>query len=132
MASEMVRLKYKGSKEDGLPVTYPIGSKQKSAWNKVVWANPFLDVSKEEAEYLLKDSHNWEKASGSDLKAEFENVSKEITKPRARRASVEKVEKKKRGRPKMPPPEVKPQEDTQEIPLPEAPKSKPAKKSARS
>jgi hypothetical protein len=103
---ETVRLKYRGHKEDGLPVTFPVGVKQKSAWTKVVWASPLIDVTEDEAAYLLKDTHNWAKAEGSDLKATFENVEKELKKPKAPRGSVAKAsaaaakEKRKPGRPK--------------------------------
>lgn len=104
MSQHMIRLKYQGSKEGGLPVTYPIGCRQHSGLRKVVWANPYLDVTKEEADFLLKDKHNWAKASEKELKEQFQNDEKEISKPKAVRASIAKeaaAEKKRgRGRPK--------------------------------
>jgi hypothetical protein len=103
---ETVRLKYLGTKADGLPVTFPVGAKQKSAWTKIVWANPFIDVTADEAAFLLEDSANWAKAEPSEQKLQFENVEKEIAKPKNPRASAAKVaaaeskEKRKPGRPK--------------------------------
>jgi hypothetical protein len=101
---EMIRLKYLGHKEDGLPVTFPIGCKQKSGLTKIVWANPFIDLSIDEAAFLLKDARNWAKATPSESKGDIENVTKELAKPKSPRASVEKAAKAeakaKRGRPK--------------------------------
>lgn len=135
MSEAMVRVKYVGYKPDGMPVTYPIGCKNRSGFTKIVRANPFLDCTKEESEFLLRDKNNWALASAAEKKLDFENEETELVKPKAARASQVKVQaaaKRGRGRPKQPVnlEEIKPAEEAP-APAPLALKSKGKGKSAK-
>lgn len=50
---ELVKVKYLGSKKGGMHVSFPIGEKSPSAVKEVKVANPFLEMSREDAEKLV-------------------------------------------------------------------------------
>ena len=64
----MTHIKYKNKKDGGMPVSFPIGAKQKSAITHTKKANPYLEMSDEEATKLvILDPQNFEIADAEEV-----------------------------------------------------------------
>lgn len=63
-------IKYKNTKRGGMPVTFPVGCKSKSAVTHHKVANPYLELTDEEATILVDlDPHNFEMADPKEYSA---------------------------------------------------------------
>lgn len=57
----MATIRYKGTKEGGLPVYFPVGALTRGTIKETKWANPTLEVTDSEAAKLVSmDPHNFE------------------------------------------------------------------------
>ena len=58
-----MKVKYKGHKKKGVPVWLPIGVQRLGGVKKKLWADPYVELSDEDAKALVElDSQNFELA----------------------------------------------------------------------